>query len=72
MAKGTPEWFRARKLAIIEHAKACDDFDAAVSNFRKLVTLGADSDADVQAALHGMGVIAYARPFVAVRFFPSA
>jgi len=33
MAKGTPEWFRERKRAIIEHAKACDDFDAAVRNF---------------------------------------
>jgi hypothetical protein len=65
MAKGTVEWFRAQKREIIEHAKACDDFDAAVSNFRKLVTLGPDSDADLQAALHGMGVISYARPFVA-------
>jgi hypothetical protein len=69
MAKGTREWFRARKLAIIEHAKAIDDFDSAVSNFSKLVTLGPDSDADLQAALHGMGVISYARPFVADRAF---
>jgi hypothetical protein len=64
MAKYTPKWFRAQKRALIEHAKAIDDFKSAASNFRKLVTLGPDSDADLQAALHGMGVISYARPFV--------
>jgi hypothetical protein len=61
---GTVEWFGHRKRAIIEHAKAIDDFGVAARAFRRLVELGPDGDPEVHAALHTQGVISYARPFI--------
>jgi hypothetical protein len=69
MTVGSVEWFRHRKRAIIEHARAIDDFRSAVRSFRALVALSPTGE-DVEAALHTAGVVNYARPFVGNLTFP--